>query len=93
MKEGRDNSPLFCMGRGKNTPVHDEIIGIDPYRKLANAIIIQAAVDYRTGYINESALSKFLSSQWYTLLTNVDGEYLLRCLKKEKDNDSKGIEG
>jgi hypothetical protein len=69
---------------------------IDPYVKLANAIIIQAAKDYRSArkklkknQKNEEAklmvedLERFFRSDWYTALTTVGGEYLITELRKE----------
>ena len=66
------------------------------YEKLANAIIIQAADDYRKAAkrlkhnpnhresketIEE--VERFFRSDWYSVLTDVDGEFLLRKLKEE----------
>ncbi len=69
------------------------------YENLANAIILQAVKDYRDalaklakGRKNESAESmkseceRFFRSQWYTALTSVDGEMLIRKLNEEVEN-------
>lgn len=69
---------------------------MDPYNKLANAIIIQVAKDYRSALkrlkINSSnriAMSdameceRFFRSDWYSTLTDVDGEYLISKLREE----------
>lgn len=68
----------------------------DPYERLANAIILQAVSDYRAALkrarlhpkrkdaqtgIDE--IERFFRSQWYTQLTSVDGEYLIRRLREE----------
>ena len=66
------------------------------YEKLANAIIIQAANDYRNAAKtlkkyphNREAketveeVERFLLSDWYSTLTEVDGEFLLRKLREE----------
>ena len=65
------------------------------YYDLANAIVEQAAIDYRNAlngvsydrrYSPESVIKeteKFFRSEWYRTLTNVDGEYLIANLKKE----------
>lgn len=62
------------------------------YENLANAIVTQAANDYRdllTGNISQSPivnfheLTKFFTSEWFKLLTTVDGEYLMERLEKE----------
>ena len=68
----------------------------DPYERLANAIVIQAADDYRIALKkikaypkNKEAISealeleRFFRSGWYSQLTSVDGEYLIRRLKEE----------
>ena len=68
----------------------------DPYEKLADAIVVQAAKDYMTNLrkkqrnpgsassehdIKES--QRFFRSDWYQILTSVDGEYLMGRLRKE----------
>ena len=71
------------------------MIGIDPYEKLANAIIMQAVKDYRAAKkklkkqpTNKDAelmvldTEKFFRSDWFTALTNVDGRVLLRKLQE-----------
>jgi len=68
----------------------------DPYERLANAIVLQAVSDYRVALKkikahpkNREAISealeieKFFSSGWYSILTDVDGEYLIRRLQDE----------
>ena len=68
----------------------------DPYESLANAVIAQAAEDYRRllkrakkNPANREALDealqieRFFRSGWYQRLTNVDGEYLIRRLQDE----------
>ncbi len=64
--------------------------------KLANGIIIQTANDYRAalkrlkkhprdtdarGVKNEC--ERFFRSQWYSQLTNVDGEFIIRQRQEE----------
>ena len=69
---------------------------MDPWHSLANAIVIQAAKDYRVALRrlrrnpnNKSALSeivdleRFFRSEWYAALTNVPGELLIQTLKEE----------
>ena len=69
---------------------------MDPWQSLANAIVIQAAKDYRTAMRkirrnpnNQAALTETASiervfrSEWYAMLTNVPGEALIRKLKEE----------
>ena len=68
----------------------------DPYERLANAIVLQAVSDYRVALKkikahpkNRAAISealeieKFFRSGWYSILTDVDGEYLIRRLQDE----------
>lgn len=68
----------------------------DPYESLANAIILLAVKDYRLAskklkYYpkNKDAklmiedLERFFRSDWFTALTTIDGELLLRKLQEE----------
>ena len=68
----------------------------DPYENLANAIIVQAANDYRkalrdlkrnTDYApalrDKSEVERFFRSGWYQMLTPVSGELLLKKLQAE----------
>lgn len=67
----------------------------DPYENLANAVIAQAAEDYRRllkrvkkNPANREALDEALQVErffrfgWYQRLTNVDGEFLIRKLQE-----------
>lgn len=67
-----------------------------PYENLASAIVVQAANDYRKarrdlnenpGYgpalLDKSDVEQFFRSDWYKMLTNVDGERLLSMLQRE----------
>jgi len=71
---------------------------MDPYQELANAIIILAAKDYRSALRrlkkdgeNRAAedelrsIERFFRSPWYEMLTDVDGEYLIRKLREEQE--------
>lgn len=73
---------------------------IDPYQSLANAIVIQAAKDYRRAlrklkkYPNNTDAKRtvadcerFFHSDWYEILTNVKAEYLIRKLREEVENE------
>ena len=68
----------------------------NPYEKLANAIILQAVSDYRAALKkvkknpkNRDAIDgvlqieRFFQSEWYQVLTSVDGEYLIEKLREE----------
>ena len=72
--------------------------GIENYENLANAIVLQAVWDYRTALkslklnpsnksakIEKENIERFFWSDWYKVLTSVDGEYLIRVLRKEVD--------
>lgn len=77
---------------------------MDNYEKLANAIILQAVKDYRDARKklkkrpkNEDAklmvedCEKFFCSDWFGVLTGIDGKALLRKLQEEEKNDKEGI--
>ena len=66
------------------------------YERLANAIILQAVKDWRAARRklkrkpqNESArielegCERFFRSDWFTTLTNVDGEFIIQKLHEE----------
>ena len=66
------------------------------YRNLANAIIIQAAKDYRDtrrilikkprsaeAKLRMAGVKRFFLSEWYGALTTVDGKILLKRLEEE----------
>lgn len=69
----------------------------DPYESLANAIILMAVRDYRTASKkrkkhpkNKDAklivedCERFFRSDWFTALTSVDGELLIKKLQEEE---------
>lgn len=69
---------------------------ITNYENLANAIILQAVKDYRTALkcldrnpnnkraqSDKAEVERFFRSQWYSALTSVDGEMLIRSLQEE----------
>ena len=68
------------------------------YEDLANAIILQAVKDYRmalkglkanprnrTAKADKGEIERFFRSQWYSALTDVNGEMLIHFLQKEVD--------
>ena len=68
---------------------------MDGNQALANAIVIQAANDYncairtlkkhlksRAPWTEITNLEKFFHSVWYSTLTDVDGEYMSKRLRK-----------
>ena len=69
---------------------------ITNYENLANAIILQAVRDYRvalkcltvnprnkTALADKEKIERFFRSDWFSVLTSVDGEMLIRSLNKE----------
>ena len=71
---------------------------MSPYENLANAIILQAVKDYRMALKclkrnprdneaqrDKAEIERFFRSEWYSALTSVDGEMLIRSLSEEVD--------
>ena len=69
----------------------------DPYESLANSVILQAVKDYRGArkelkYHPKNKDAKlmiedcesFFRSDWFAVLTSLDGEMLLKKLKEEE---------
>ena len=56
------------------------------YEKLARAIIVQAVRDYRNScsYQMRCSIERFFRSEWFMVLTNLDGEMLIKRLRKER---------
>lgn len=72
--------------------------GIINYENLADAIILQAVRDYRmarkslkasprnrTAMADKNEIERFFRSGWFSVLTSVDGEMLIRSLQMEVD--------
>ena len=68
------------------------------YENLANAIVLQAVKDYRmalkslkanprnrTAMADKEEIERFFRSGWFSVLTSVDGEMLIRSLQMEVD--------
>ena len=71
---------------------------ITNYENLANAIILQAAKDYRmalkslkanprnrTAMADKDEIERFFRSGLFSVLTSIDGEMLIRSLQMEVD--------
>ena len=58
---------------------------VEAYQNLANAIIIQACEDYKTGEINDYSFERFCRFEWFSVLTKVDPEYLIKKMDKERE--------
>jgi len=69
---------------------------MNPYEKLANAIILRAVEDYRAALerlssfpddrevlVIESEVKQFFRSKWFSVLTTLDPEMLIRKLNEE----------
>ena len=60
-----------------------------PYENLANAIVLSAVKDYRRSSSKRTMeeIERFFRSGWFRVMTNIDGEQLIRDLRKEKAHD------
>lgn len=69
---------------------------MNPYKELANAIIVQAVKDYRDAaerlrytpddkseQHDKRNIEKFFRSNWFSILSDLNGELLLKKLKEE----------
>ena len=79
-----------------------DIIPIEEaYNHLAKSIVIQAITDYREvlnnqrikklskAKYNKAELEKFFRSEWYRLLSDLDGERLISLIKEQENyNDA-----
>lgn len=60
-----------------------------PYENLANAIVLSAVRDYRNSRSKDEiqSIERFFRSEWFSVLTSVDAEFLIRNLREEKGHD------
>ncbi len=60
-----------------------------PYENLANAIVLSAVRDYRNSSNEDEikSIERFFRSDWFSVLTSVDAEFLIRTLREEKGHD------
>lgn len=61
---------------------------MDGYKELAEAIILQAVKDYRKALKHDERgrkreIERFFKSEYFTVLTNISGEMLIRKLRAE----------
>lgn len=75
---------IFLYVEGNMSDIFTEGGGVEPYKDLASAIVIQAIKDYKYGRIGDSELKKFLFSEWYQMLTGVSGSYLYRRVTNDR---------
>ena len=71
------------------------------YSRLANGIVLQAVLDYRKSLKGQQVLKHmsvdemkkdcedFFTSEYFSILTKVDGKQLMRKLQEEHKNESK----
>lgn len=62
----------------------------DAYHALVNAIVMQAVKDYRTALKDDDTQVKhecerFFRSSWFTFLTDVDGEIIIREVRRQNN--------
>lgn len=75
---------------------------IKNYEALANAIIVQAVLDYkavfkillknpddRMSQVEAKRIKQFFHSRWFRMLTSVDAEYLIRMIEDEAEDGVK----
>lgn len=58
---------------------------IEAYQNLANAIIIKACEDYKTGKITGYNFRCFCRSEWFRILTKLNPEYLIKKMEIERE--------
>lgn len=73
---------------------------MNPYTLLANHIILQAVQDYRKSLrglqirktipvdVTKQECEDFFTSEWFSILTKVDGKQIMRRLQEEYANES-----
>ncbi len=80
--------------------INSKAVLLNGYDNLANAIIIQAVMDYRVALKMSRAgskssnpdfscvrLEKFFLSDWFMVLTDLDGKVLMKSVQKEVFKD------
>lgn len=61
-----------------------DLSGMEPYRGLANCIVIQACEDYLNNVITENSFRFFCFGQWIQMLTDIDGECIYKAMRGKK---------
>ena len=75
---------------------------IKSYEALANAIVVQAVLDYKGVYgillkhpedrmaqAEAKRIKRFFHSRWFRMLTSLDAEYLIRMVEDEVESGVK----
>lgn len=70
---------------------------IDPYERLANAIVVRAVIDYRRLWDrnitdrDKQKIVEFFRSEWFCVLTKIDCDWLIERLEKEANAKRKKV--
>lgn len=70
------------------------MIELTPLQNLSNAIVLQAVDDYRAALAGNGIgkkppefviveIERFFRSEWFNMLTDVDGDVLIKKIRKE----------
>jgi hypothetical protein len=85
-------SPMRKKSNAKT--VHDDILSHEknPYQRLANAVVMQAVIDYRIALrenrpIVTQKCEKFFRSKWFRQLVGFNGTTLMNRLRKEYEDE------
>lgn len=95
MRSNKSKSALY-QGAALNTCAKNAGPEYIPYENLANAVVKQAVRDWQDAYIdifcdmsnNKAKWRKqdcelFFHSEWYKMLTKIDGNYIINMAKKQ----------
>lgn len=55
----------------------------NPYEELASAIVVQACKDYTGGRLSDHEFKRFCYSQWFKMLTSIEGSYLFKRMYRK----------
>ncbi len=88
------NEAYFKQACDYNSVIHpaSRQTTMDGYQKLANAVVKQAAIDYFdicAGFDkrhSKESLEDFFHSEWFSILTDMDPEYLIAKIKERADS-------
>ena len=61
----------------------------EEYVNLANAIILKAVSDFRKSksYKRRAEIKMFFRSEWFKVLTELDGEMIIKRLERERNDE------
>lgn len=73
------------------TKIEKDRIEGDPYDNLANAIVVQACKDYKntTDDYVWASIERFIQSDWFVTLTDLDPDYILAYLRRHRRKPTK----